>query len=333
MPARNAEATLDQSIRSILNQSYANLELVLVDHDSTDGTLGVMDRWARGDGRVSIHRCAGTFIEACNLAWEQSEGQLIARMDSDDFAYPEKVERQVAFLSNHPELAGCATRVRILKRSAQGGGIPPDRGYADYEAWVNSVVLPDEIARQRFVDSPLPNPTMMLRREALETFDGFRDLSWAEDYDLWLRMIHDGWRIGKVDEILLDWFDGETRVTRTSDRYSLDNFQRAKAHFLARLELVRDRGVVISGAGPTGKKMARLLAEEGIQVHVFFEVNPRQIGEIVQGHPVLPVDEIPRWEKRAVMISAVGQPGARERIRILLSPTSFAEGENFFCVA
>lgn len=333
MPARNAEATLNQSIRSILDQTYPNLELVLVDHDSTDGTLDVMNRWARSENRISIHRCSGTFIEACNLAWIRSEGDLVARMDSDDFAHAAKIEKQVRFLANHPELSGCATRVRILKRSAQGDGIPPDRGYADYEKWINSVNSPVEIARQRFVDSPLPNPTVMLRREILESFAGFRDLSWAEDYDLWLRMLHDGHRIGKVEETLLDWFDGESRVTRTSERYSLDSFQRAKAHFLSRLDLVRAMGVVISGAGPTGKKMARLFGDEGIRVHALFEVNPKQIGGMAQGHPVLPVGEIPGWENRAVMISAVGQPGARERIRNLLAPTAFVEGENFFCVA
>lgn len=333
MPARNAEATLDQAIRSILDQAFTNLELVLVDHDSTDATLDIMNRWARTDSRISIHRCSGTFIEACNLAWVRSDGELVARMDSDDVARPGKIESQVKYLANHPELAGCATRVRILRRSAQGVGIPPDRGYAGYEDWINSVISPLEIARQRFVDSPLPNPTMMLRREVLESFGGFRDLSWAEDYDLWLRMLHDGHRIGKVDETLLDWFDGESRVTRTSERYSLENFLRAKAHFLSRLDLVRDMGVVISGAGPTGKRMARLLGEEGIRIHAFFEVNPKQIGGTAQGHPVFPVGEIPGWENRAIMISAVGQPGARERIRSLLAPSAFVEGENFFCVA
>ena len=141
------------------------------------------------------------------MAWQSSTGELIARMDADDFAYSEKLDQQIQLLSKHPNLAVCATRVRILKRSNTGKSSPPDAGYAEYQTWINSVLSPEQIATQRFVDSPIPNPTVLLRREILEQYKGYRDKIWAEDYDLWLRLLHDGVELGKVDQILLDWYD------------------------------------------------------------------------------------------------------------------------------
>lgn len=333
MPAKNAAATLPQSIQSILDQDHSDLEFHLVDHQSSDDSREVMNHFAAKDSRIKISKCDGTFIDACNLAWQKSSGDLIARMDADDYAYPNRISTQVNYLKEHQDTVGCAAQVNIVKRSAEGTPAPPDTGYAEYEKWINSLLNFEEMERERFIDSPIPNPTVMLRRSVLEEYGGYRDQRWAEDYDLWLRLFHDGKKLGKIAEKLIHWYDGETRATRTYDRYSLENFQRAKAHFLAKLPLVQERGVTISGAGPTGKRIAKYLFEEKVKVHGFFEVNPRQIGNVAAGKPIFPIDEVKNWEAKSVVISAVGQPGARERIRNWLSDTTFIEGVDFFCVA
>ena len=194
-------------------------------------------------------------------------------------------------------------------------------------------MTPEQIAAERFVDSPLANPTTMIRRSILEQYKGYADEIWAEDYDLWLRMLNAGETLGKVDRVLLDWHDSEHRATRTQDRYTQENFQRAKAHYLAKLPIVRERGVSICGAGPIGKKLARRLSDDYfIDVGAFFEVNEKQIGNRIAGIPVLPSEAIPDSPHR-VLIGAVGLPGARERIRDLAKPAGFTEGVDFFCVA
>ena len=130
----------------------------------------------------------------------------------------------------------------------------------------------------------------MLRRELLEAAGGYADPPWAEDYDLWLRLLEQGYRLGKVPEVLLDWLDGPNRATRSIERYSIARFQEAKAHYLARIGHVRETGVVLCGAGPTGKDMAARLRRHGIAVHAFLEVNVRQIGNRIGGVPVLASD-------------------------------------------
>ena len=332
MPARNAEATIGMAIQSCLSQTLPNFELVLVDHSSTDGTYSLMKKFARQDSRVQVvkARSGSSFISAANQAWHEAQGELIARMDSDDFAYSAKLQHQVRFLAENPDMGACATQVRIRKRA---GGGPPDKGYADYETWINSVVSPADIANQRFIDSPIPNPTALIRRSVLEKFDGYADRVWAEDYDLWLRLMEAGVVIGKVERVLLDWYDSDSRATRQQSRYSLENFQLAKAHYLARLDPVIEKGVAICGAGPIGKRIAKMLKAEGIFIEVFFEVNEKQIGNQIGGVPVIGSEGMAEMKNRVILLGAVGSPGGRQRIRDLALPLGFIEGEDFFCVA
>ena len=337
LPARDAERTIGLAIESCLAQTLPDFELVLVDHGSEDATFSIMKKYARRDSRIEVLRKPrrAPFVSVANFAWQESSGDLVARMDADDFAYPAKLQHQVKFLSEHPGIAACGTLVRIRKRRspAESGHGDPDQGYADYETWINSLVMPEQIAAERFIDSPLANPTTMIRRSVLEQYDGYADEIWAEDYDLWLRMLEAGERLGKVDRVLLDWLDSEHRATRTLDRYTQQNFQRAKAHYLARLPIVRERGVAICGAGPIGKKLARRLAEKwGVTVGAFFEVSENRIGNAIAGIPVLPSEAIPDSPHR-VLIGAVGLPGARDRIRGLAIEAGFVEGTDFFCVA
>ncbi len=333
MPARDSQSTLLQCVASLLQQYYTPMEVVLVDHRSSDATWQIMQELAVSDSRISIHQCSGSFVDACNMAWQKASGELIARMDSDDVAYPTRISQQVSLLESQAHLAGCATGVNIIKRLPNGDSAPPDAGYADYQRWINATVSPERIAAERFIDSPIPNPTCMLRREVLEDLGGYHDRRWAEDYDFWLRLLQAGYAFGKVDEILLDWYDGETRATRSYQRYSLDNFQRAKAHYIAQIPLVKERGIVICGAGPTGKRIGKYLQAEGAELHSYIEVNPKQIGSVAAGRPIQSIDAVDGWQDNAVMLSAVGQPEARSKIRELLADTSYIEGHDFFCVA
>ena len=116
MPARNAVATLGAAVASLQAQDLGDFEIVLVDHASTDGTMALMESFSRKDERIRVVRCEGSFVDAANLAWRVASGALVARMDADDLAQPARLRLQRDFLVSHPDLAGCATQVRILKR-------------------------------------------------------------------------------------------------------------------------------------------------------------------------------------------------------------------------
>jgi glycosyltransferase involved in cell wall biosynthesis len=279
------------------------------------------------DDRVRIFSCSGSHVEAHQLGVSEARGELIARMDADDVSHPERIARQLALLSADRSLSACTCGVQVCSRDREIGD-----GFLKYVDWLNGLATPEDIARERFIESPVVHPASMVRREALMAVGGYQEVDWAEDYDLWLRFLASGQRIGMVPEILFDWYDSDSRLTRTHERYSQENFLRAKAHYLAALPQVRDGGVAICGAGPIGKRIGRLLIDEGVRVRVFYEVNPRRIGESIAGVPVRDQAEMRRGGGE-VLLGAVGLEGARDVIRGLGTEQGYLEGDDFFCIA
>jgi hypothetical protein len=149
-----------------------------------------------------------------------------------------------------------------------------------------------------------------------------------------LRLWRDGGRLGTVPEVLLDWRERPDRLSRTHPSYGPDAFRRCKAHHLAG-SLLRgraDAGVVVWGAGPTGKAFARALVAEGARLRAFVDLDPDKIGQEVQGVAVIAPEAIAR-HRDAFCVAAVGQPGARAQIRAALAAFGWEEGRDFVAVA
>jgi hypothetical protein len=171
-----------------------------------------------------------------------------------------------------------------------------------------------------------------MRRAALEGLGGWREFDGPEDYDLWLRAFAAGLRFAKLGEVLLDWSDSPGRLTRTDPRYAPVRFLALKLTALARGPLAGGRPAVVWGAGPVGKAWSRALRAAGHEVRAFVEVNPRKLGARLYGAPVVTVDGA--GELRGPLhLAAVGQPGARERIRAEAARLGLVEGVDFVAVA
>lgn len=325
LPVRDAEETLELAIGSCLGQTFGEFELLVVLNGCTDRSSGIAREAAGHDRRVRLLEspATGGVTGAMRKGVAATSGVFIARMDADDVCHPERFARQLAMLEGDPTLGAVSCGVRLI--DAQGEGM---QRYVD---WVNGLRSPDDVARERFVECPVIQPTVVMRRAALEDAGGYCDTTWAEDHDLWLRMLCRGVRFGKVDEVLLDWRDGARRLTRSHAMYGEDRVWRMKAHHLAHLEHVRDRGVAICGGGPIGKRLRRLLIGCGVEVRGYFEVNPRKIGGRIGGVPVAGPEEFgTRW-RDAVLLSAVGVPGGRDRVRGLALSAGYVEGVDFWC--
>jgi hypothetical protein len=201
-----------------------------------------------------------------------------------------------------------------------------------YVAWQNRLLDDAAIRRDLLVESPLVHPSVMLRSEALLALGGYTAAPVPEDYELWLRGAAAGWCFGKCPEVLLDWRDRPDRLTRRDPRYGPDRFRRLKLEALERGPLDGDRGVVVWGAGPIGKGWGRALAERGHPLRAFVEVAPRRLGQRIGGAPVVTVAEAARYPD-ALHLAAVGQPGARERIRREAARLGLREGRALVAVA
>jgi len=188
------------------------------------------------------------------------------------------------------------------------------------------------MARDRFVESPLVHPTVAMRRETLVGLGGWREVYGPEDYDLWLRAFDAGLRFAKLPETLLRWRDRPRRLTRTDPRYAPERFLALKLAFLRKGPLAGSRPAVLWGAGPVGKSWARALRAGGNPVRAFVEVDPRKIGERIHGAPVVALSDAATFPG-ALHLAAVGQRGARERIRAEAARMSLVEGTDLFAVA
>ncbi len=324
MPVRNCGAFLQDAIESILNQTYGNLELIIVDDHTSDGSL---DAIRFRDTRIIRTTNPGRgIVSALNHACFMARGAFLARMDGDDIALPARFETQVAFLEGNPEIGIVGAQVEMFS-DCHGLG----SGYEAYERWINDLLTPGDIQRELFIESPIPHPTAMFRRDVLAALGGYRDVQWAEDYDLWLRAYEAKILMAKPEGVLLKWRDRPNRASRTDPRYANDRFILAKCHYLSRT-LMRGRNAVIWGAGPTGTKVFDSLTREGITVSGFIEVHPRRIGGRKRGVPVMPMEAV-RDFGCALILGAVGSRGARSEIRAFLTSLDKQEGNDFLFVA
>ena len=321
LPVRNGGAWLQPAVDSILAQTMAELELLVVDDHSEDGAP---QRLLPGDSRLNVLPSAGRGVSAAfNTGAAAARAPYVARMDADDLALPDRLERQLRYLDENPDVAICGACVEIFRHD----GAPLAGGNRRYQTWLNACRTPAAIRRELFVESPIPNPTAVFRRSALQRLQGYAEPPWPEDYDLFLRADALGMRLGKPDGVLLRWREHEARLTRRDPRYAHARFQAAKAHYLAR-ERLRGRPVVIWGAGPGGRLLHDLLRDEGVRIEGFLDVHPRRIGAEKRGLPVRSIEEATCPGTHFVLV-AVGAAGARRRIRQFLQARGHEEGEHY----
>ena len=323
IPAFNAAESIRRAIDSILTGTFADLECVVVDDGSTDGTAEVVR--AIDDDRVRLIESKHQGVaQAMNEGVAHAQGNLIARMDADDRSHQERLERQVEALKSQ-QLDVVGGLVCIV----DSGGNPVE-SLNRYESWVNSCRTHAEICAYRFVESPVVNPTALARREVFEL--QCRDGDLPEDYDLWLRAIQAGCQFGKVDEIVLDWIDGPGRLTRTNRRYSFAAFNRCRREHLLKGPLANSVRCNLWGAGQTGKPWLRWLLDAGLKVDFVVEVSPRKIGREIHGVKVIGHEQLPEANGDPLLI-AVGAPGAREQIKPVLIGSGYRPGKDAWFVA
>ena len=321
LPFRNAAATIDEALGSLLAVSDPALTVLSVDDGSTDSGPERVRTWAERDRRVRYMRGEGRgLVAALNRGIALGDAPLVARMDADDISHPERITRQRAALLAHPDLAVLGTRVTVCSDEGEVG-----EGLARYVAWQNGLITPEQHRTARFIESPLCHPSIMMRRAALSAVGGYRELDGPEDYELFLRCAAHDLALAKLPEELLTWRHRRGRATFCDPRYALARFRAVKAPYLAReLRLAQRERLVVWGAGPTGRRLARALREHGQRTALFVDIDPRKIGRSAQGAPIASVDALE--VERDVVVVAVGARGARALIEPELSRRGFRAG-------
>ena len=331
LPCYNAAETLKETLESLAEQSFTNFEVLAVDDGSKDDTGKILDRWARSDSRFKhISQAHTGVISASNAGMLASVAPYIARIDADDRARPQRLEKQWVFLEENPETAVVSCLVKAFPEEDVGGG------FQVYIEWLNSLITDADIRREIFVESPLPNPSVMFRRGWLLKMGGYQERGFPEDYDLYLRLYLAGAKFAKVPEVLHEWREHPKRITHTDSRYSLENFLRTKAYYLARGPLKGRDAVIIWGSGMMGRRLAKQLERQDVPIVAFLDIDPKKIGRKRRGKPIIAPDELGDiWDQyqAPVILASVGSRGARKLIRERLNNFGYVEGKDWLAAA
>ncbi len=328
LPAFNALATLPRAVAAIRAQTFAGWELLVVDDGSTDGTAEWLRAEAAREPRLKvISPPHAGIVTALNRGLAEAHGEFIARMDADDESLPERLAEQVAFLDARADVGVVGSLVEFAGNRAASAG------YALHVDWLNSVVTPEQIALNRFVESPFAHPSVMFRRALVARHGGYRAGEFPEDYELWLRWLEAGVRMVKVPRVLLRWHDQPDRLSRTDRRYGVEAFYRLKAEYLARwlrANVSTTRQLLVWGAGRATRKRVKLLEAQGVVVTAYVDIDPDKHGRSRAGHLVLAPEQIPPG---AFHLGYVGKRGAREWCRNFLEQRNCVEGRDFLFAA
>jgi len=195
IPVYNGAATVHEAIDSIQRQTFADFRMIVVNDGSTDGTANILADMQAGDPRISVvTQVNGGIVDALNHGIEHCTAEFIARHDADDVAYPERFEKQIAYLRANPDCVAVSNAVRQI----DADGAPTDT-IARYDS--------PELADPTRIPSKEPyllHPFVLMRRWAVQKVGGYRYAFHAEDTDLYWRLREVG-RLHNLDDVLGDY--------------------------------------------------------------------------------------------------------------------------------
>jgi len=207
IPTRNSAEFLQDALDSILGQTFPHYEILIVDDQSSDRTLEILER--AGDPRIRVISGPGKGLAAAlNLGVREAVGEYIARMDADDIADPTRLGKQVAFLDENPEIGVCGT---LFKQFMGGDAVHNHMEHVRYSDMLMGCYI--------------GHPTAMFRRELFVVHDLYynESMRYSEDYDLWSRAIRVT-KLANIPEILLLYrrHTGSTSIAHMDHMHRLD---------------------------------------------------------------------------------------------------------------
>lgn len=201
MPVYNAENYIPESIESILNQTFHDFELIVVDDGSTDNTVKIVESYH--DSRIVLQKNNHGFIRSLNTGIELSRGKYIVRMDADDIMMPYRLEVQYRYMEDNPDIDVCGSWMNTFGQGSRMMKVP---------------IKHEEIALCLLRGCVLYHPTIIMRKQALQKYKPYPHLYkqkyiYAEDYKLWIDLMKSGLKFANIPEVLLLYRVSETQIS------------------------------------------------------------------------------------------------------------------------
>ncbi len=213
LPVFNSENFISSAIDSILNQTFQDFELIVINDGSTDSTAAIVENYRKKDSRVKvIGRENKGLIFSLNEGVARATGEWVARMDADDISHPRRFEIQIKYaIENSADICGCAV---------------------EYIGTVHGVkrfypLADDGIKMALAFGCPIAHPSVLLRRAVVDQCKYNIAAKLVEDYDLWIRLAMNNFKFVNCNEILLQYrihnsqISSKNRVDQVNKTYAL----------------------------------------------------------------------------------------------------------------
>lgn len=325
-PFKNTSAFLEDCIISIINQTYVNWELIIVDDNSTDESYKIVEYFAKQDTRIVLLKNTGNgIIDALQLAFKHSKGHFITRMDSDDIMLPNKLDVLAANLISNGEKHVAVGLVDYFSEHGVG------EGYKSYETWLNRLTKTGSNYTEIYKECVIPSPCWMVYRNDLIACNGFNPHIYPEDYDLAFRFYKNAIKCIPCNTVVHRWRDYNTRTSRTHVHYAQNHFTELKINHFLEIDYNKTKILTIWGAGNKGKIVAKILTKNKVPFEWICD-NPKKIGKAIYGKELKDFHELSKI-KNAQSIITVANKSAQKEIRAFLENLNMKPMHDyvFFC--
>lgn len=204
LPAYNCEKFIGKAIQSVLQQTFTDFELIIINDGSTDNTRSVIQTFH--DQRILYLENPGNqgLISTLNNAITYAKGKYIARMDGDDISLSERLAKQKVFLDANENITVVASTIEFINEQEEKTGVwELDR----------QTITPEQIKKAILTQNCIAHPSVMMRSEIMKQLKYMENQKNIEDYDLWLRLLNRGYKIAKLDEPLLLYRIHDSSIT------------------------------------------------------------------------------------------------------------------------
>lgn len=309
IPVRNAEPFLNECLQSLINQTYQDWELIVVNDHSSDKTPEILRSFEQLDTRIHVTQNLGKgIIDALVTGYSFAKGKLITRMDADDLMPLNKLQTMVDAVRDNSVVTG---KVNYITETELG------EGFKNYENWLNELVDSKALWSEIYKECVIPSPCWMMTRKTFERIGGFNSSVYPEDYDLVFRMYKHGLDVIGINETLHVWRDHQMRASRNDDHYSDNSFLELKLNYFLELDHDQTKELVIWGAGKKGKKAAQLLLNRNIKFSWITD-NTEKIGKDIYGVTLTPSKDVLNDSGDYQIVMLVANPEEQNLIRSLL---------------
>lgn len=310
MPVYNAEKYLKESIESILNQTYKNFEFIIINDGSTDDSLKIINYYAAKDNRIRIiSRENKGLVYSLNQGIKLAKGKYIARMDADDISIIDRFEKQIKYFDKN--------EVDILGSFMKYFGDITENDLSQ-ECNMNSNIN-DQNCEIAFLKScALCHSSVMMKKSIFRNLIEYNcNFSHGEDYDLWLRALKSGYKIKKIEKVLVNMRCHNDSKTKSIDpQYSvLEDHIQARIDYLKDILMNKDN-FIIWGASTCGKIAYKRLKQNLCKLDFVGYVDKYKIGT-VNGYEIFKPECIKNFKKKYIFIST--DPGKEYAEKYLIS--------------